>query len=113
MALFTATALLPLQLQTNHAKTLGSSRNTYSNHLENLAGKQQSRAFSKLLRENGEQCPTVTRAMFRRDIGPNAFGNIGCSDEGQWMISIASNSWTRVTNCKRLAEAGTPCWTRL
>ena len=108
-----ALALTFLQAQSQYARTLGSSRNVHSNRLERMAAAQRSKAFSSILRDSGEICPAVTRYLFRGDIGTNALWTIRCSDGTEWTISIAQNNWTRVTNCARLSQAGTPCWTRI
>lgn len=94
------------------ANGMGNSRNVHSNRLERMPRPERSKAFSKMMSENGEECASVTRSLFRGDNGTNAFWNIRCSNSGDWMIAIAQNSWTRVTGCPALDKAGTPCWTR-
>lgn len=106
-------AMVALAIQGQLAKAYGSSRNFYSNHLERLPAPERSKAFVGLLKDNGEECASVTRYFFRGDLGTNAMWNVRCSDTGDWMILIADNSWTRVAACSKLNQAGTPCWTKL
>lgn len=108
-----ALAMSLMQVQSQYARTFGSSRNDYSNRLERMPLPERSKAFSKILKDAGEACPSVTRYLFRGDIGTNALWSIRCSDGVDWTISIAENNWVRVTNCARLVQARTPCWTRL
>lgn len=106
-------ALAALQAHSQYARSLGGSRNVFSNRLERMTPLQRSKAFSSILKGSGEVCPAFTRFLFRGDIGTNALWTVRCSDGAEWTILIAENNWTRVTKCAPPAQAGPPCWTRI
>ena len=106
-------ATLGASIAIAEAHRTGSSRNRYSNAIEERDAPGRTQSFAKLMHDAGEVCTSTKRSLFWGDIGTNAVWAIGCGDTGDWMILIADNGATRVAQCGPLEKAGTPCWTPL
>jgi hypothetical protein len=106
-------AALGASIAIDAANRTGSSRNPFSNAIEVEHEAGRSRTFAKLMHDVGEQCASTSKTMFRGDIGTNATWAIRCRDTGDWLILIAQNGATRVSQCVAMEKISQPCWMRV
>lgn len=83
--------------------------NPYSRQIFEMGGQLRRATFRKLMVNSSKPCDLVTEGILRGNDQETDFWRVTCTDSGQWMVSIAPDSSTKLTHCLTLAKLGDDC----
>jgi len=89
--------------------------NHSSKQLFNMGDQVRLATFRNYLTQSGQQCALVTSAVLKGGYHHIDMWRVGCSDTGEWMVSIEPDSSTKILSCTTMKRLGDDChasWTQ-
>jgi hypothetical protein len=84
-------------------------KNEYSRELFDMGAQLRRATFRNLMYSSGEQCDLVTEAVLKGGDKKTDFWRVTCTDSGDWLISVAPDSSTKILSCTTMAKLGDNC----